>query len=99
MVRALPLTTDERYGPCVRFATVIMPCGHEKADMLGKIQAFAMPNSPQSEIASSQQTPRWREVDSNHRSPFPRLSSIRAVRAEIIGRSTDLFRRPKVRRL
>jgi hypothetical protein len=42
-----------------------MPCGHEKADVLGKIQAFAMPNSPQSEIASSQQTPRWREPDSN----------------------------------
>jgi len=37
---------------------------------------------------------RWREVDSNHRSP-PRLSSIRAVRAEIIGRSTDVFRRDR----
>src|SRR5882757_4674474 len=27
--------------------------------------------------------------------PFPRLSSIRAVRAEIIGRSTDVFRRDR----
>src|SRR4029077_7570243 len=40
----------------------------------------------------SSQTRRWREVDSNHRSPLPRLSSIRAVRAEIIERSTGVFR-------
>jgi len=38
MVSAVPLTTDERYGPCVRFATVIVPYGHEKADMLGKFR-------------------------------------------------------------
>src|SRR6516162_3095099 len=65
MVSAVPLTTDERYGPCVRFATVIVPYGHEKADMLGKIQAFATANSPLSEIASSQRTRCWREMASN----------------------------------
>jgi hypothetical protein len=56
----VPLTTDKRYGPCVRFATVIVAYGHEKADM-----AFATPNSPLSEIASSQQTRCWRGMDSN----------------------------------
>src|SRR6516162_4111733 len=38
MVSAVPLTTDERYGPCVRFATVIVPYGDETADMLGKFR-------------------------------------------------------------
>ena len=38
MASAVPLTTDERYGPCVQFATVMVQYGHEKTDMLGNVR-------------------------------------------------------------